>query len=150
MKRSFVAGILVITAFALAMGYLEAVVVLYLRGTLGIALTQPNTQIIISGRTLLIEQLREVMTIIMLASVGWLYGRRLRERFAAFIWCFAIWDIIYYVSSHFLISWPLSLTDIDMLFLLPVPWIAPVIVPVVIFSIALIVSGYVLFKESKY
>lgn len=145
----FVVKILVITAFALAMGYLEAVVVFYLREALGITVAQPNTQITISNTILLIEQFREAATIIMLAAVGWLYGKTLKEKFATFIWCFAIWDLFYYVSLYFLISWPLSLMDIDLLFLIPVPWIAPVIVPVVISSVALVVSGYVLFKENK-
>ncbi len=147
--KGFAVKILVITFFALSMGYLEAVVVVYLRDALGVTATQPNTQIVISDTVLLIEQFREAATIIMLIAVGWLYGKTLKERFAAFVWCFALWDLFYYVSLYFLVSWPLSVMDIDLLFLIPVPWVAPVIVPVVISAVALIVSGYFLFKENK-
>ena len=47
------------------------------------------------------------------------------------MWAFAFWDIFYYVWLYALLRWPSGPTTIDVLFLIPRPWIAPVFVPVV-------------------
>ena len=51
---------------------------------------------------------------------------------------FAFWDLFYYGSLYILIKWPPTLKTIDVLFLIPVPWIAPVWFPVGISSITII------------
>ncbi len=84
---------------------------------------------------ILVEVMREVATIFMLLSVACLAGKKLWERFAYFMLAFGIWDIFYYIWLKVLIDWPSSLFDWDILFLIPLPWIGPVIAPV---SIALI------------
>jgi hypothetical protein len=61
-----------------------------------------------------------------------LIGRTLRDRLAAFLWVFALWDITYYVTLHAAIGWPSSLTSPDVLFLVPVPWIAQIWYPVLV------------------
>ena len=46
---------------------------------------------------------------------------------------------LYYGSLYILIRWPPSLMTIDVLFLIPKPWIAPVWVPVTISSLTIII-----------
>ncbi len=49
-----------------------------------------------------------------------------------FLWTFAIWDVAYYATLCATIRWPSSLTDTDVLFLIPVPWISPVWFPLLV------------------
>ena len=66
----------------------------------------------------------------MLLSRACLAGKRLWERFAYFMLSFGIWDIFYYIWLKVLLDWPSSLFEWDILFLIPLPWIGPVIAPV--------------------
>jgi hypothetical protein len=80
----------------------------------------------------------------MLAGIGILAGRNSTERFAWFLYSFAVWDIFYYVFLKVLLNWPESLLTWDILFLIPVTWTGPVIAPVItsltmiIFALALL------------
>ncbi|MFH1689922.1 MAG: hypothetical protein ABIE42_06755 [Candidatus Eisenbacteria bacterium] len=125
-----------LAAFAVAMAYMEAAVVAYLR-----LLYYPDGFVIESAASLepvppavlAIEIGREVATIVMLAAVALLSaGKNWWERLAHFMWAFALWDIFYYVWLYVLLRWPSGATTIDVLFLIPVPWIAPVFVPIVV------------------
>jgi len=91
-------------------------------------------------RRLAIEIGREAATIIMLAAVGLAAGRNFRERMAAFAIVFGLWDLFFYVFLRLLIGWPDSLFTWDILFLIPLPWVGPVIAPALI-SVTLIVCG---------
>ena len=71
-------------------------------------------------------------TIIMLIAVPFLGAPRARERWALFLWCFSIWDLVYYVGLWATIHWPTSLRDIDVLFLIPKPWFAELWYPVLV------------------
>jgi hypothetical protein len=86
-----------------------------------------------------IEMTREVATIIMLVVIARISGVTWIERGIFFLWTFAFWDLFYYLSLYILIKWPPSLNTIDVLFLIPRPWIAPVWVPVGISSLTIIV-----------
>jgi hypothetical protein len=113
------------------MGLLESAVVIYLRKILypegfGFPLSPVSADLILT------ELLREGATLIMLLGIGFLAGRNASERFAWFLYSFAIWDIFYYVFLRLLIGWPESLMTYDVLFLLPSTWIGPVITPVII------------------
>jgi hypothetical protein len=82
--------------FAIAMAYLEAAVVVYLRKVYGI------TDLIQSVPPFdpqigAIELGRELATLVMLLSVGVVMGHNLQARFGAAIYAFAVWDIFYYV-----------------------------------------------------
>ena len=66
----------------------------------------------------------------MLFTLAWLAGRKYKEKLAFFLWTFAFWDIFYYFWLYVLIKWPPSILTPDVLFLIPCPWIAPVILPV--------------------
>jgi hypothetical protein len=114
-------------AYAVAMGYLEAAVVVYLRGLLNIT----NATVNLHGY-MGVEIGREAATVVMLVAVGWLAGRAWRERAAYFALAFGIWDVMYYVFLKVLIAWPGSFLSPDVLFLIPVRWTGPVLAPVLI------------------
>ena len=123
--------LLVVSIFSIAMGLLESAVVIYLREILypegfGFPLSPVQPDLMLT------ELLREGATIIMLLGIGFLAGRNKPERFAWFLYSFAIWDIFYYVFLWLLIGWPSSLMTYDVLFMLPSTWIGPVITPLII------------------
>ncbi len=130
------AGLLLLTvsaAFAVAMGFLEAIVVVYIRHLLGMVPTPVDLKIEVVRQIprwlINTERVREACTIVMLAALGWLAGRSRWERVGVFLWAFGIWDLTYYLGLYLFLRWPPSLTTIDCLFLIPVPWIAPVWLP---------------------
>ena len=53
---------------------------------------------------------------------------------------FGIWDITFYAFLKLLLDWPASLFTWDILFLIPVPWVGPVVAPVLV-SAAMIGAG---------
>ncbi len=125
--------------FALAFGWLEASVVVYLREisfsgeaalrSLGDLTQLPATLVSIPNHLVTIEIVREACTILMLAAVAWLAGRRPATRTGAFLVGFGIWDLTYYVVLNLVSGWPGSLRTWDVLFLIPRPWVAPVWAP---------------------
>ncbi|MDZ7633600.1 MAG: hypothetical protein U5L72_03795 [Bacteroidales bacterium] len=118
-----------LAVFAVAMGFLEGIVVVYLR-----ELYYPEgfdfPLKIMSPDLVTIEWIREIATLIMLAGVGILSGRNGIQRLLYALFAFGIWDISYYVALKLLIGWPASLLTWDLLFLIPVSWLGPVLAPV--------------------
>ena len=74
----------------------------------------------------------------MLGIVALLAGARARERWGSFLFAFAAWDITYYAGLWAMLRWPSSLKDYDVLFLIPVPWVAQVWFPVLVSVLSLI------------
>ena len=132
--------LIMLAIFGLAMAHFEGVVVVYLRKALGMPESVSNRESVdkFPKRFLHIEMKREAATIIMLLAIAFLAGNTWIERAIFFLWTFAFWDLFYYVSLYILIKWPPSLKTIDVLFLIPVPWIAPVWFPVSVSSITII------------
>ena len=126
----------------------EAAVVIYLRQLLHVE----GSNITLSGiprGIFTVEIVREFTTLVMLISVGVLAGNRPMGRFGSFIIAFGVWDIFYYVFLSIFHGWPRSFLDWDLLFLIPVPWMAPVLAPVLV-SCGLIFSGYwLLIREQQ-
>ena len=127
--------------FAVTMGVFEAAVVVYLRrlwelGEIDVATAN------LSNRLVLTETLREGASLGMIASVGFLAGRRGFERLAHAAVIFGIWDILYYAFLRVLTGWPTSLMDWDVLFLIPRAWVGPVLAPLLVSS-ALVAGGIV-------
>lgn len=79
-----------------------------------------------------IEFGREIATLIMLVSVGWLSGKNRFQRFSYFMIAFGAWDIFYYIWLYVMVGWPESIMTWDLLFYVPLPWVGPVITPVLI------------------
>jgi hypothetical protein len=132
----------VVVAFAIAMGFLEAAVVVYLRAAMGvdptglIPLADPADFEAFAG----VELARESATLVMIASVGWLAGRSGLERLAWAAVAFGTWDIVYYLGLWAAIGWPPTLDTWDILFLIPMTWVGPVWAPVAV-SAALVGFG---------
>jgi hypothetical protein len=135
-----ISTLLLLAVFGIAMAHFEGVVVVYLRKALGIL----DTELIVEGikkfpdRYLKIEMTREAATIVMLVVIAYLTGHTWIEKGVFFLWTFAFWDFFYYVSLFVLMKWPPALTTIDVLFLIPRPWIAPVWFPLGISALTII------------
>jgi hypothetical protein len=132
-----------VLSFGVAFGCVEAAVVVYLRGALGLApgplfpLQEASGD---AGRLMAIEAGRELATMVMLGTLGALAGARWCERLAWVAVAFGAWDIAYYGWLVVFIGWPPDLATWDLLFLLPAPWVGPVWAPVVV-SLALVGVG---------
>jgi hypothetical protein len=156
-----------LTLFGVCFGYVEAAVVVYLR-----SLYEPLHQQLHPSRApgdlfpfLPLEQIsapgmkqvslpvtelvREAATLLMLAAAALAVAQSGRQWLAAFVFAFGLWDLFYYVFLAILIDWPRSLLDWDLLFLLPVPWAAPVLAPVLVAVTMVAAGAVVLCREAK-
>ena len=146
MRQGIASRISVVAVYALAMGYLEAVVVYYIRYALGDVHTTASVTSSIALRFPWgIEMTREVATLVMLATVAWLAGRDWRERAAALLWAFGIWDATYYLGLEILAQWPASLVTPDVYFLLPIPWGGPVWIPLLADALMAVLASWLVF-----
>lgn len=137
-----------LTVFSIAMGYLETAVVVYLRklyypGGFNFPLVPVPYNIAIT------EFWREVATIVMLIGAGVMSGKNKLQRFVFFLYSFAIWDIFYYVFLKALLGWPVSLLTWDILFLIPVPWVGPVLCPCLISLSMILLTFLVIHFQEK-
>ena len=138
----------VVILFAIAMAWVEAAVVFDLRTLVDrIEPWQPHP-LPDMGRLGSAELVRELATLVMLGTVGWLAGRTPAARFGAACVAFGVWDLFYYVFLKWLTGWPRSLLDWDLLFLLPLPWWGPVLAPATI-AVLLGVGGFLLVKRAE-
>ena len=139
---SFRTTAVAVFAYAGAMAYLEAAVVVYLQLALGaqVGAIFPLRPASEAGSLVAIEAGREAATLLMIGAVGLLVGRAWLERLAWSAVVFGVWDIGYYAWLHVFSGWPPSLQTFDLLFLLPVPWAGPVWSPTAV-SAALIGVG---------
>lgn len=141
--------------FGVAFGFVEASVVVYLRAAIGLLPGYGGTladvvnfsagiyqQAEVLGQLpkalLAVEFFRETATMIMLLSIAFLSAKAWRERFALFLWTFAVWDIFYYVGLWLTVRWPSSLSSPDVLFLIPVPWLSQVWYPFIVSGLSLL------------
>ncbi len=141
------AGVL---AFALAMAYLEAAVVVYLQAVFGARVGEifPLRPLEAVGDLIFIELGREAATLVMIAAVGILVGRTPTERLAWSAVVFGAWDIGYYLWLYVFSGWPPSLATPDLLFLIPAPWVGPVWAPVTV-SLALVGFGLLAARRER-
>lgn len=123
---------LTVVVFAIAMAWVESAVVYDLRTMVNrIEPYQPEPLPLIGGMGP-VELVREAATMIMLLTVGMLAGKTWRARLGYSAIAFGVWDIFYYVFLKAICGWPHSLTDWDILFLLPLPWWGPVWSPMAV------------------
>ena len=135
--------LLLAALFGIAFGFVEAAVVVYLRAATGLLPVPQLKAIAAFPESLLrIECFREAATIIMLGANAILVGQRIKEKAVAFLWTFAFWDIFYYVWLRFTIGWPGSFLDSDVLFLIPVPWMAQVWFPILVSGLTALVIWF--------
>jgi hypothetical protein len=144
--------------FGVSFGYVEAAVVVYLR-----AVYDPVRQKLHPDRPagelfplipvdqlrrtapeqswlLAVEIAREAATMMMLASVAWAAAGGRRSWLPAFAIVFGTWDLFFYLFLKVLLHWPASVMTWDILFLIPVPWVAPVLAPSIV-AITIVAAG---------
>ncbi len=140
--------ILWVSVFSIAMAYLEAAVVVYLRRVYGISdliLQVPPFDAQIAA----IELGRELATLVMLLSIGWIAGETFQSRVGFVFITFGLWDIFYYLWLRVFIGWPQSILEPDLLFLIPLPWWGPVLAPVLIALLMVIGGIFAVIKVEK-
>jgi hypothetical protein len=137
-----------VSVFSIAMAYLEAAVVVYLRRVYGITdliLQVPPFDAQIAA----IEVGRELATLVMLLCIGWIAGETFQSRVSFAFITFGLWDIFYYVWLRVFIGWPQSILEPDLLFLIPLPWWGPVLAPVLIALLMVIGGIFAVIKVEK-
>lgn len=128
----------IVLAFAVAMAWVEAASVFYIRALVDRIepyQADPLPLETMRGALGAVELWREAATLVMIGTVGILAGRTWRRRAGYAAIAFGAWDILYYVFLRLISGWPRTLLDWDILFLLPLPWWGPVLAPI---SIALV------------
>jgi len=147
MTNVSVSKIILVSLFAVAMGFLESAVVVYLREIYypeGFSFPLK----IMEGPVLYTELFRELATLAMLVTVAMLVAQRWVIRFAWFLYLFAIWDLCYYLFLWLLIDWPESLLTWDILFLIPITWVGPVLAPM-INSVTMILLAFIIIRAGE-
>lgn len=132
--------LLIALVFGAAFGFVEASVVVYLRAAIGLSANiyqQAQVLANLPQNLVIVEIFREAATMLMLLSVAFLAAKGRRERWALFLWTFAVWDIFYYMGLFATIRWPSSLFSPDVLFLIPVPWLAQVWFPLLVSALTI-------------
>jgi hypothetical protein len=151
--------------FGISFGYVEAAVVVYLRtiyepirlrvnpnrtpGDLFPLMTYAQLRDAAPERVGLVdvEVVREAATLLMLAGIALVAAGSRKLWLPAFAVAFGTWDLFYYVFLKVLVGWPASLLTWDVLFLIPVPWDAPVLAPLIV-SVSIIITGLVALRRS--
>lgn len=144
---------------ALAYGFLEAAVVVYLREIYAREVSMARdaasfaalqvTLVSLPNRLVTLEMAREVCTILILGAVAWLAGRRIADRIGAFLLAFGVWDLTYYGTLQLVLRWPDSLNAWDILFLIPLPWVAPVWAPVIVAFLFVVAGSYLFWTADR-
>jgi len=153
--RRAVAGLIL---FGVSFGYVEAAVVVYLRamyqplrhklrpdqpaGELFPLITPDQLESAGPETSWLryVEVAREAATMMMLASVALVAAGDRGLWLPSFAIAFGTWDLFFYVFLKVLLHWPSSIMTWDILFIIPVPWVAPVLAPSIV-SLTIIGAG---------
>lgn len=144
--KQVVVGLLL---FGLSMAFFESAVVVYLREiSYSKGFSFPMNPI--PDTIAMTEIIRELASLIMILAVAYLAGKSFLQRFANFLFIFALWDIFYYVFLKLLLGWPVSLMTWDILFLIPVVWSGPVIAPILISFLMLLLAGIIYKFELRF
>lgn len=132
--------LITIAAFA----YIEAAIVIYLRH-----IYYPEGFHFPLRRhydyVLTVEVIRELATLVILITLSLLFSKKFWSGFGYFLYMFGLWDIFFYIWLKAAINWPPSIFEWDVLFLLPMPWLGPVIAPVSL-SVIMIVIGMLILR----
>ena len=145
------ASYIALWVFALAFGWIEAAAVVYLRETSprdAVSAVQfPLT--FIAANLVPVEIVREACTLIVLGAVAWVAARRWADLVGAFLLIFGVWDLAYYATLRLVTGWPDGLSNWDLLFLIPLPWVAPVWAPATVAAIFVAAGSYLFWTPSR-
>jgi len=133
-----------LAVYALAMGWVEAAVVVDLRaiyypGGFGFPLVP------LPAAMAAIEVAREAATVAMILAVAAVAAAGAWGTFLNFAFVFGIWDLAYYAGLKLALGWPPALTTPDILFLIPLPWVGPVLAPAIV-SLLLVAGSVTLLQ----
>jgi hypothetical protein len=135
--------------FGISMAFFESAVVVYLREiSYSKGFSFPMNPI--PDTIAVTEIIRELASLVMILAVAYLAGKSFLQRFANFLFIFALWDIFYYVFLKLLLGWPVSLLTWDILFLIPVVWSGPVIAPILISLLMILLAGIIYKFELRF
>jgi hypothetical protein len=162
-KQSLGLRLLGWTIYAAAFGYVEALVVVYLRrlmhmpagwdyprfwGAQGLPF---NSHAIFTEMAHLgilhTEFTREAATIILLLGAACAAGQTGRERLGLFLYTFAVWDLTYYLWLWLWTGFPHGLGATDIYYLLPIAWYGPVWFPLLVFMPVTILAAVILLRQ---
>jgi hypothetical protein len=118
-------GWIALTVYAVAMAMVEAACVVTLKQLYFPEGWAPPFHPI-PASALRLEQWREVATLVMIGAVASFGRPTFRTGLARGLWIFGLWDLFYYAFLKIWTGFPGSLLDLDLVFLVPRPWIAPV------------------------
>ncbi|MGI4792050.1 MAG: hypothetical protein ACRYFS_24775 [Janthinobacterium lividum] len=152
------------TLYASAFGYVEALVVVYIRrlGGMPPGLDYPaiwaSRHLVWSGAGVIAEMrrigvyeteyTREIATLLLLLGPACAAGRNWRERIGLYLFTFAVWDETFYLWLKLWTGFPQSLGSTDIYFLVPIAWFGPVWFPVLVVMPALIWTSLRLLASS--
>ncbi|MBN2601548.1 MAG: hypothetical protein JXR87_06120 [Candidatus Marinimicrobia bacterium] len=149
LSRNLFSQLFWVGVFGLGMGVLEAIVVVYLRDVYYPAgFKFPMSPV--SAQMYFVELVRETATILMLLSLGFLIGKNGIQKIAYFLIAFATWDIVYYLGLKLFLNWPSSLMTWDVLFLIPLPWLGPVLAPLIVSVTMIWIGSSLLLLEDRH
>jgi len=144
-----------VVIFAIAFAWVESAIVVYLREiyyegsfSFPIIVNWAAGKYVID-ELLRIEIGREIATILMLVAMGCASGKNAMQKFSFFMIAFGIWDIFYYIWLWVMLRWPDSLMTWDLLFCIPLPWVGPVITPVLIALTLVIAGSLIIYYDEK-
>ena len=143
--NNLIKNISLATLFSISMGFLESITVIYLRKIFYPEGFSFPLNIYISKSIIRIEIIREICTLVMLICISILIGKNLYTQIAYFLLSFGLWDIFYYIGLKILLNWPESLLTWDILFLIPIPWTAPVLAPIMVSIVFIIISLIIIY-----
>lgn len=135
--------------FGIAMAYLESAIVVYLRLLYypeGFYLPLKTMPMPVAA----IEIGREAATLVMLWLAAEMSFKPFKEKFALFMFTFGVWDISYYLWLKIFLNWPKGMFDWDILFLIPVPWIAPWLAPALFSTVLIFAALLILFYPRRF
>lgn len=138
-----------VVLFSIAFAWVESSVVVYLREIyFDGSFSFPIVVNWVDGKHVIdhlvrIELGREVATILMLVAVGCTAGKNPLQKFCFFMIAFGVWDVFYYVWLWVMTRWPEGVMTWDLLFFIPLPWVGPVLTPILI-AVAMVTAGFLI------
>jgi hypothetical protein len=106
-------------------------------------------KILVDNNLLVMEQTRQVATLLILVALVYLVGKDPKERMSLFMFVGGIAGVLYHAFLYALLHWPTSLSDKDVILLVPNPVIAPTYIPLLVSGLALGGGFFLLFKKKS-
>lgn len=134
--------------FAVAMAYLESAVVVYLKRIYNISdlITSPP---FLDSQVGDIEIGREIATPVISEAVGGAAGKSFQPQLGFSAFAFGLWDIFYYIWLKLFLGWPASLSNIEVLFLIPLLWWRPVLAPILISGLMVVAGAMAVIRNGQ-